>query len=291
MATPARIFDLTGRTAVVTGASSGLGVTFATALADAGASVVVSARRADRIEAVAAEITEGGGAAAAVPCDVTDAASVDALMDAAIERFGGLHVVVANAGSVPEGGAVPEKIPSELFAQSVGINLVGTFITCQAAARRMLARGGGSIITLGSIAGQSGHFTTPTPYASSKAAIINMTQNLAQRWADRGVRVNAISPGWFPSEMTEAILQLPPFREYLERQTPLGRLGDPEELVGALLLLASDAGSYITGANLQVDGGMSATHGAAPFPDEIFEAIAGFMPHGLGERIMPAPAA
>lgn len=288
MTPPQQLFDLSGRTACVTGASAGLGVVFANALADAGANVVLAARRVDALESVAEGITARGGSAMVQPCDVTDAEQVDALVDAAVGRFGRLDVMVANAGSVPEAAAVPEKIPADLFRQSVEINLTGTFLTAAAAARHMLASGGGSIILLGSVAGMGGHFNVPIAYATSKAATIHMAKYLALHWADRGVRVNAIGPGWFPSEMTNQVLAIPPFRKRIEDQTPQGRLGDPSELVGTLLLLASDAGSYITGQTVMVDGGMSSSIGASPYPPELVAMGEQFMPHGLGTRITPA---
>lgn len=287
MTNPLDLFSLAGRTAVVTGASAGLGVAFAKALSRAGANVVVAARREDRLAEVVAEITAEGGSAAAVACDVTDAAACDRLMAEAVERFGRLDVVVANAGAVPEGGAQPERMPSAMFAESVTVNLVGTFNTASAAGRHMLAAGSGSIIAIASIAGQGGHYNTPAGYSASKAGIENLIQHLALRWGDRGLRINGIAPGWFPSEMTERVLGIPAWTKRLEDQTAMRRLGRPEELLGALLLLASDAGSYINGHTINVDGGMSASIGQAPYSEELW-AMHAMMPEGLGERILPA---
>lgn len=287
MAPPHTLFDMTDRTAVVTGASSGLGVVFAEALAEAGANVVVAARRVSRLEEVAARITSAGGAALAVECDVTDAESTAALMDAAVARFGGLDVVVANAGVVAEGGTVPEKMPPDLFEQSLRVNVVGTFNTCQAAARHMLPAGRGIMVTLASVAGMGAHYEVPGAYGSAKAAIINLTQHLALRWGDRGIRVNALAPGWFPSEMTDVVIGIPAFNQRLRDQTALDRLGDPKELVGPLLLLCSEAGSFMTGTTLVVDGGASCSLGEAPFPDALYDAFAANVPGGLAERIMP----
>lgn len=280
-------FDLSGKTAVVTGASAGLGITFAEALAASGANVVLAARRVEKLQEVADRIAANGGTAMVQPCDVTDEAQVHAMVAAAAERFGRIDVMVANAGLVPEAAAVPEKIPGDLFRQSIEINLTGTFLTVQAAAQHMLAAGGGSIIMMASVGGAGGHFNIPVAYATSKAATIHLAKYLALQWADRGVRVNAIGPGWFPSEMTDQVLAIPPFKQRIEDQTAMRRLGDPEELVGALLLLASDAGSYITGQTIMVDGGMSASIGAHPYPPELYAMAEQFMPHGLGERIMP----
>ncbi len=281
-------FDLTGKTAVVTGASAGLGVAFVEALSQAGANVVLAARRVEPMEETAGRIRKAGGKVLVQQCDITDEAQVNAVVAATVAEFGGLDIMVANAGSIPEGLAQPEKMPADLFRQSIDINLTGTFITAAAAARHMLANGGGSIILLSSVAGLAGHHNIPLPYATAKASTTHMAKYLALVWADRGVRVNAIGPGWFPSEMTDQALAVPSFRERIEDQTPLGRLGDPKELLGALLLLSSDAGSYITGQTIMVDGGMSASIGAAPYPDDLHGLTAQIMPHGLGERITPA---
>ncbi len=281
-------FDLTGKTAVVTGASAGLGIQFAEALARAGANVVLAARRTEPMEETAKRIRAAGGNALVHQTDVTDEAAVNGLVEATVAEFGGLDIMVANAGAIPEGIAMPEKMPADLFRQSIDINLTGTYITAAAAARQMLSTGSGSIILISSVAGMSGHHNIPIAYATSKAATTHMAKYLAVAWADRGVRVNAIGPGWFPSEMTDQVLAIPPFRQRIEDQTPLGRLGDPKELLGALLLLASDAGSYITGQTIMVDGGMSASIGASPYPDELHALNAQIMPHGLGERIHPA---
>ena len=285
---PASLFDLTGRVAVVTGASSGLGVTFAEALADAGADVVLAARRADRLEELAERIRGTGRRAVAVPCDVTEPEQVEAMAARAVEELGRIDVLVANAGAVPEGFSMPEKIPPALFEQSVRVNLIGTWTTCQAVGRRMLAQGGGSIVVISSYTGVAGVPHFPPAYQASKAALINIAQQLAVSWADRGVRVNAIAPGWFPSEMTNAVLGAPVWLQRVEAQAPLRRTGRPEELVGPLLLLASDAGSYMTGSTVTVDGGTSAAVGFTPYTEELFGLHDVVMPEGLGQRIMPA---
>lgn len=290
MPSASELFDLSGRVAVVTGASSGLGVTFAEALAEAGAAVAVAARRADRVAAVAEGINERGGRAIAVECDVTDAESTEALMARTEDDLGSPDIVVANAGVVAEGAAVTEKMPVALFEQTIAVNLTGTFNTCQAAAKRMLVRGSGSIITLSSVAGLGAHFEIPGAYGAAKAAIINLTQHMALRWSNRGVRVNSLAPGWFPTEMTDFVLEIPAFKQRIVDQTANGRVGEASELVGPLLLLASDAGSYMTGAVLTVDGGTSASLGEAPFPADLAAGLANAIPDGLGVSIMPEGA-
>lgn len=285
---PATLFDLSGRVALITGASSGLGVTFARGLATAGADLVLAARRTDKLEEVAADITSTTGRrVVTVACDVTDEAQVEAAAQAAVSELGALDICVANAGSVPEGFSMPEKLPAELWRQSIDVNLTGTWFTCQSAGRIMLTRGTGSIIIISSYTGLSGVPYFPPAYQASKAAVMNMTEALAASWGDRGVRVNAIAPGWFPSEMTDAVLAAPNWKARCDAQAPLGRTGEPEELVGPLLLLASDAGSYMTGEIMQVDGGTAAVVGMTPYDDGLFGLHAAVMPHGLGEPIRP----
>lgn len=281
------LLDLTGRTAVVTGASSGLGAVFAHALAGAGANVVVAARRADRLSEVADGIRNAGGSALAHECDVTDPAQVDALVDAARERFGRVDVMVNNAGTAGDAGPTPERLPHELFEQTVRVNLLGVWYGCQAAARVMLADGrGGSIINLSSALGVGAQQDYPPAYQATKAAVINLTRTLAASWADRGVRVNVIAPGWFPSEMTAPFFAAPPFLDWILSQQPSGRVGDPQELVGPLLFLASDAASYVNGHTLVVDGGMTATFGAPREPHAVRALFEQVVPTGLATRIV-----
>lgn len=289
MAAPASLFDLSGRVALVTGASSGLGVVFARALAEAGADVVLAARRTDRLEEVAASIrADTGRRVRVVTCDVTEPEQVDAAVETATRDLGRLDITVANAGAVPEGFSMPEKLPPALWEQSVKINLTGTWFTCQSSGRAMLTQGSGSIIVISSYTGLAGMPHFPPAYQASKAAVLNVTQALAVSWADRGVRVNAIAPGWFPSEMTDAALAAPMWKERVVAQAPIGRAGDPSELIGPLLLLASDASSYMTGATLTVDGGTSAVVGMTPYTPDLFGLHAMVMPDGLGEPITPS---
>ncbi len=219
------LFSLEGRVALVTGASSGLGVTFARALADAGADVVLAARRVDRLEEVAAAIREGGRRALPVACDVTDPEQVEDAVAAAVAEFGRIDVLIANAGSVPEGFSMPERLPAELFARSIDVNLNGTWNTCQSVGRQMLRQGGGSIVIISSYAGLAGVPHFPPAYQAAKAALINISKSLAVSWADRGIRVNALAPGWFPSEMTDLVLSAPAFLARITDQAPLGPPG------------------------------------------------------------------
>lgn len=281
-------FSLAGKTAIVTGASYGLGVTLASGLANAGASLVLAARSEDKLRDVAALIEGHGGTAVPVACDVSSADQVEELFAKACRRFDRVDVVVNNAGIIAEAGMMPERVMDEAFARTVQINLLGLWYCCRAAGERMLADGkGGSIINMASIAGLMGSQDGPPAYAATKAAVINLTKSLAVSWADRGVRVNALAPGWFPSEMTGPVFAIPGFREYVKNTAPMARTGQPEELVGPLLLLASEAGSFITGHTLVVDGGVSATSGPAPKPEAYYQLLAERVPGGRGRRIEP----
>jgi len=262
------LFRVDGRTAFVTGASSGLGVTFARGLASAGANVVLAARRADRLREVEDGIRALGGQVLSVKCDVTDENQVEEAVAVACERFGRIDILVNNAGQVVDGGSVAENLPHDLFRQTMDVNLTGTWYCCREVGRRMLVDGGGgSIINISSICGIAGLHDFPVAYQASKAAVINLTRNLALTWADRGVRVNAIAPGWFPSEMSDPVLGQSEFRVWAEQGAAMNRIGDPQELVGPLLFLASDASSYVTGQTLAVDGGTSAGIGVVRPPD------------------------
>ena len=251
------LFRLDGKTAVVTGASSGLGVVFARALAGAGASVVLAARRLERLEALAADLERDGAAALAVACDVSREADVDALAEAAVERFGRVDVLVANAGvSQP----VPaEQEPLEVWDRVVGVNLTGVFLCNRRFGALMLEQSSGSIVNIASVLGLVGAGQIPqASYTAAKGGVVNLTRELAAQWSRRGVRVNAIAPGWFESEMTEEMFSSDQGVQWIRRKTPTGRAGEGGELAGPAVFLASDASSYVTGQTLAVDGGWTA---------------------------------
>ena len=272
-------FSLKGKTAFVTGASYGLGVGFAKTLADAGANVVLAARSVDKLQDVAKEVDAMGVKTLVQACDVTDPASVKAAIAASWDAFGRVDILVNNAGVIAETGIMPERIPDEMFAQTMLTNVNGTFTCCREVASRQLADGkGGSIINIASVAGHGAQPHFPSAYQASKAAVINLTRNLAASWASRGVRVNALCPGWFPSEMTAPFFGLPDFWERVTAMTPMGRAGKDGELDGALLFLASDASSFVTGSAVTVDGGTSCTLGAVDYSPQMYatmEQVAG----------------
>ncbi len=248
----AEMFSLKGRVALVTGASSGLGVQFARALAENGAAIALVARRADRLKALKDEIEGKGGKAIAIDADVTDRAAMTRAFDAAEKVFGTVTILVNNAGIAHGGRAV--EMPPEEWRKVLSTNLDAVFFWAQEAARRMLAaKKQGSIVNIASVLGLA-VAKGAVAYATAKAGVVQVTKALAVELAFKGVRVNAIAPGWFVTEMNDDYLASEA-GSAIKREIPMGRFGNAGDLDGALLLLASDAGSYITGATIVVDGG------------------------------------
>lgn len=281
------MFAVEGKTAIITGASSGLGIAMAEGLAKAGANVVLAARRKANLDELAGRLEASGTKVLAVQCDVCESRQVEDMVAAAWDAFGRVDILVNNAGVSAEAGIMPENVPDDLFQLTVQTNLVGTFHCCRAVGQRQLRDGrGGSIINIASIMGMAGTQNAPVAYQSSKAGVINLTRGLALSWADRGVRVNCIAPGWFPSEMTAGWFAVPEFLRRFATQIPTSRVGDPADLVGPLLFLASDAANFVTGQTIAVDGGLSASNGAVAYDEQLFAMQAAAV-GPLGERIMP----
>jgi len=249
----AEMFSLKDRVALVTGASSGLGTQFARALADNGAAVALVARRTDRLEALRQEIADKGGKALAIETDVTDRVAMTRAFDEAEKAFGTVTILVNNAG-VAQAAARAMEVSPEEWRRVLSIDLDAVFYWAQEAARRMLAaKKQGSIVNIASVL-SFGVSKGVAAYATAKAAVVQITRALSVELAFKGVRVNAIAPGWFVTEINDKYLESEAGAA-LKREIPMGRFGNTGDLDGALLLLVSDAGSYITGATIVVDGG------------------------------------
>jgi NAD(P)-dependent dehydrogenase (short-subunit alcohol dehydrogenase family) len=248
-------FRLDGKVALVTGASSGLGVAFARGLAEAGADVVLAARRKDRLEETV-QIVEGTGRRAlAVQTDITDPDACTSLVEAAMGEFGHVDILVNNAGV---GGSIPatRELPDQ-FRSVVDVNLMGTYWLCQACARVMAPDS--SIVNIGSVMGLTTTGMPQAAYAASKAAVFGLTRDLASQWTKRkGIRVNAIAPGFFVTEMTEPI-GMNTLQQLMDDRVPMTRLGELDECTTAVVFLAGSAASYITGIVLPIDGGLLIT--------------------------------
>jgi NAD(P)-dependent dehydrogenase (short-subunit alcohol dehydrogenase family) len=248
-------FRLDGKVAIVTGASSGLGVAFAKALAEAGADVALGARRVERLDETKGLVEAAGRRAIAVATDVAKPEDCQALVDAAMEQLGRVDVLVNNAGV---GTAYPAtRETPEQFRQVIDVNLNGCYWMAQACGRVM--QPGSAIVNISSVLGLTTAGLPQAAYSASKAALIGLTRDLAQQWTSRkGIRVNALAPGFFESEMTATYPD--GYLDSLQEIRVLAkRKGDPEELAAALVFLASDAGGYVTGVTLPVDGGVTAT--------------------------------
>ena len=248
------LFRLNGKVAIVTGASAGLGVHFAQALAEAGADVVLAARRTDRLEETKRLVEATGRRALAVQTDVADPESCTALVETAVREFGGVHVLVNNAGlglAVPATRETPEQ-----FRAVLAVNLMGCYWMAQACGRVMGP--GSSILNISSALGTTTLGLPQAAYVASKAGLNGLTRDLAQQWtARKGIRVNAIAPGFFATEMTETYP--PGYVESIAPRMLVGRMGEPRELAAAVVYLASEAGGYVTGQTFAVDGGLTIT--------------------------------
>jgi 2-deoxy-D-gluconate 3-dehydrogenase len=249
-------FDLTGRVAIVTGGNGGIGLGMARGLAQAGASVLVAARNAEKSAAAEAELRREGAQVSSAVVDVRDKASILAMADLAIERYGRIDVLITNAGTNIR--KPPEQYSLEEWSSVIDINLRGTFLCAQAVYPHLKRAGGGKIITIGSMTSLFGA-SFAAPYSASKGGTVQLAKALATAWAKDNIQVNAVLPGWIDTELTQqARREVSGLHERVEARTPCGRWGKPEDLAGIAVFLASRASDFVTGTAIPVDGGYSA---------------------------------
>ena len=251
-----KLFDLTGRVAIVSGGSMGLGLQMATGLAEMGANLALCARKKERCEQAAETLRANGVQALALACDVKEKASVEKVVEETLSTFGRIDILFNNAGA--SWGAPLEEMTLEQWNKVLSTNLTGTFLFCQAVGKAMIAQRAGKIINIASVAGLRGASSElqAIGYHASKGGVIAFTKDLACKWAPYNIQVNAIAPGWFPTHMSEWIIEHR--KNDLLPKIPLGRFGGDDDLKGAAIFLASDASAYVTGHVLVVDGGQTA---------------------------------
>ena len=250
-----QLFDLSGKRALVTGGGTGLGRAMAHALAEAGADVALAARRKEKLDEAADESRALGRTAHAVACDLTNPDSIREAAREVEDALGSIDILVNNSGVSGEGWAT--DLPLERWNQVLETNLRGAFLMCQAVAPGMIERGGGAIVNVASVAGFIG-VKMLSAYSASKGGLIQLTKTLALEWAKTGVRVNALAPGYFLTDINSKFFASEAGERMIKAHIPMGRVGRPEELKGAILFLASDASSFMTGSALVVDGGQYA---------------------------------
>ena len=249
------LFDLTGKTAIVTGGSRGIGAEMAEGLAEAGANLMLCARRAEWLDETVAGFRANNFNVEGKLCDVAKTEDIQAVVDETVNAFGKVDILINNAGI--SWGAMPEEMPLAKWQQVLDVNLTGCFLFAQAVGREMLKRKSGSIINIASISGITSSANGPfyAGYAASKAGLIGLTRELAASWGRRGIRVNAIAPGFFHSRLADAVIDI--YERSIQENNAIPRIGAEGELKGAAVFLASDASSYITGQTIIVDGGMT----------------------------------
>ena len=249
------LFDLTGKTAIVTGGSRGIGKEMAEGLAEAGASLMLCARRQEWLDDTVEEFTKRGFTVRGQVCDVSKPDEVQAVIDETVRHFGTVDILINNAGT--SWGAMPEEMTLDQWQKVIDVNLTGCFLFAQAAGRVMLKANSGVIINIASIAGMTSSPNGPfyAGYVASKAGLIGLTRELAASWGRKGIRVNAIAPGFFRSRLADAVIDI--YERTIQENNAIPRIGQEGELKGVIVFLASDASSYITGQTLVVDGGMT----------------------------------
>jgi gluconate 5-dehydrogenase len=252
-----QLMDLQGRVSIVTGGATGLGLQMAIGLAEAGSNIVICSRKLENCEAAARQVEQLGVKALAVGCDVTKPNQVEAMKEAVLETFGRVDVLVNNAGRA--WAAPPEETPIDRWQQVFDLNITAPFLCAQALGREMIKQKRGKIINIASIAGLVGRNPkaySSIAYSASKGALVNFTRDLAVKWAQHNIQVNAICPGFFVTPLNQKLYEKK--KENIDREIPLGHTGGPDDLKGMAVLLASDASNFITGAIIPVDGGSTA---------------------------------
>jgi gluconate 5-dehydrogenase len=251
-----KLFDLSGRVALITGGGTGLGLQMAIGLAEMGANLALCARKVERCEQAAAQLQKLGANTMAMSCDVKNPATILAVVDATVAKFGRIDVLINNAGT--SWGAPVEEMTLDQWNKVIETNLTGTFLFSQAVGKLMVPAKRGKIINIASVAGLRGappQFQA-IGYHASKGGVIAFTRDLACKWGMHNIQVNAIAPGWFPTNMSTVVIERN--REHFLQRTPLGRFGGDDDLKGAAVFFASDASNYVTGQVLAVDGGQTA---------------------------------
>ncbi|HVZ06466.1 SDR family NAD(P)-dependent oxidoreductase [Rhodopila sp.] len=258
------LFDLTGKVAIVTGSTKGIGLAIATRMAEHGATVVVSSRKPDACEAVAADIKAKGGKAEVIPCHVGHKDQLQNLVDQTVARCGGIDILVENAAVNPYLGPAA-NMPDDAFDRVMGTNIRSQVWLANMAIPHMVPRGGGAVIIISSIGGLRGSAQLGA-YGISKAADMQLARNIAVEWGPKNIRANAIAPGLVRTDFARALWENPVLYKKRTRDTPLQRIGEPDEIAGAAVFLASAAGSFVTGQTLVIDGGTTA--GSVIQPDD-----------------------
>ncbi len=256
------MFDLSGKTALVTGASYGLGVTFADALAEAGADLALTARSAELLEESAKQLSARGTKVTWYTGDVAIEADVERIVAQTLDDHGRIDVLINNAAVSDQRGLPSEHFDDEMFLRILQVDVLGVWHYAKFVGRHMLSRGSGSIINISSILGDGGGESVTPAYYASKGAVNQLTKQLAVEWGDRGVRVNAIAPNYFESEMTRPVMESMGLDLWVSSRTPMRRMGLPEDLRGPVVFLASDEAAYVSGVILYVDGAFNASRGA-----------------------------
>lgn len=260
------MFDFNDKVVLITGASYGLGEQFAYAFAKAGANLVLTARSTELLEGVAATCRESGANVTVEPGDVSIEADVLRIIAAGVKEQGRIDVLINNAGIADPRGVAAEQFDAETFNRILSVDLVGAFYFARECGRHMLERGSGNIVNICSILASGANENNVAGYAAAKGGLLNLTKQLGVEWADRGVRVNSCSPGFVITEMTGPMLEAMGMDKWIASRTPMRRVGTADEVTNAVMFLASDLASYITGVDLLVDGGTNASNGTFQIP-------------------------